>query len=85
MKTSAERVHSVHRELMWGGAIWFLSGIIGAIGKWLEIDAVKMDKTGALLWFGFGGVLVVGKLVADCADAILAGVAERNGSEASES
>ncbi len=77
-------MREVHRELTWGAALWCLIGIAGAIGQWLDINAVKMDRTGGLLWFGFGGVVVLGKLILDCTDAILAALTERQGEVSDE-
>jgi len=76
MKTSTELMREVDRELMWGGAVWFLWGVGGAVGNWLGIDALKTDRTGSFLWFGFGGAVGLGIIVANCTKAVLAAIRE---------
>lgn len=76
MKSSTELMRDVNHELMWGSGLWFLWGIGSAVGKWLGIETLKMDRMGALLWFGFGGFIALGIVVADCTKAVLAAIRE---------
>lgn len=81
MKTSAEIMRKIRREIIWGAAIWFLWGIGQAVGDWLQIEALKPQKASAMLWFGFGGVVVLFIFMADCTEAILARIRETNDDE----
>jgi hypothetical protein len=76
MDSSAVLMRKVDRELMLGGALWFLWGISIAVGKWLDIETLKTDKTGALLWFGFAGLLTLGFFIQMCTNAVLAAIRE---------
>jgi hypothetical protein len=77
VKTSTQIMQKIRREITWGAAIWFLWGISQAVGKWLQIEALKPEKDGAWLWFGFGGAVVFAIFLADCTEAILARMSER--------
>ena len=68
-----------HRELWWGWVLLILMTLEGVIGKWLEIDSMRLDKGGGWTWWGgFFGVLLVCKVVIDCAEAVIAALAERD-------
>jgi hypothetical protein len=79
MKTSAELIRRIEKQLMWASAIWFLWGISSAMGRWLSIKELQTDRTGALLWFGYSGLLLLAHLIEDCAKAILAAIRENEG------
>ena len=76
METSTQMIRRVDRELGWFGMLLFLWAAGFAVGKWFSIDALKADSTSTLLWFGFGGLAVLGLMVRDCANAVLAGIRE---------
>jgi hypothetical protein len=71
-------MQKIRREIAWGWAVFFLFGISQAVGKWLGIEALKPQKDGGLLWFGFGGIVVFAMFLADCTEAILARIGERD-------
>jgi len=77
VKTSTEIMRKIRSEIRWGAAIWFLSGIVQAVGKWLQIEALKPEKGEVWLWFGFGGMVIFAIFLADCTEAIIARMSER--------
>lgn len=79
VKTSTEIMRKIRSEIAWGAAIWFLWGISQAVGTWLQIEALKPEKDGGVLWFGFGAMVVLAIFLADCTEAIIAGMGERAG------
>jgi hypothetical protein len=74
---SSEMMHWVKRKIMWGSLAWFLWGMSFAVGNWLEIESWKPQKDSGVLWFGFGGIVILGTFMADCTEAILARIDEK--------
>jgi hypothetical protein len=77
MAISTDLISRIDRKLAWGAVLWFLWGVSGAIGRWLSIGVLKMDKASSLVWFGFGFLLMAGVFVADCAKAVVATIREQ--------
>jgi hypothetical protein len=78
VRTSTEMMNKIRREIAWGGVVWFLFGMSQAVGKWLQIDMLNDGKVGEWLWFVFGGMVVFSTFLADCTEAILARIGERD-------
>jgi hypothetical protein len=82
VRTSTEMMQKIRREIAWEGGVWFLWGLSQAVGRWLQIDALKPEKDGGVLWFAFGAMVVLTIFLADCTEAILARIGERAPDEA---
>jgi hypothetical protein len=69
------------KQLINAGKFWFIGSIAMAIGSWINIPGIKVDRTAGLLWFGFTGLLLLAFFVGDCTKAILAAISELQASE----
>lgn len=79
MEISAQKIRTVRRDIMWGSLSWFAWGISFPVGKWLQIESLKPQKDSGILWFGFGGLIVVCIVVLNCTEVILARIDEKLG------
>jgi hypothetical protein len=77
MRTSIVLMRRVNRELTVGAVLWFGWGLLNVLARLLGNESLKADKNAGLVWLMFGTMLALGKIVSDCAEAIVVAVGEK--------
>lgn len=76
MRTSTVLMRRVNRELTVGAVLWFGWGLMNVLARLLGNESLRADKIAGLVWLMFGTMLALGKIISDCAEAIVAAVGE---------